>query len=220
MITNFIKFIVSVFLSIVATILIVLWLGFGTLLLIALLIRLISLYTIALLNSFTSGVPLIHDYPKAIEEAIDMYISTYRKLLSLPLLPWKQTQLNEDNNKLRALLPTELDELKKSWAITVIVFASYILSLSMGMAYYIQRNNHNADSKYQPQIVAITDTLKNYQLANYLMSQDLQSAKQQQIVTISNLYRYWNYSIISISKIMGISPEEVRQIIEENDISK
>ena len=45
-----------------------------------------------MLNSFVSGTSLTHDYTKAIDDVIDMYLKTYSKIISMPMLPWLKVE--------------------------------------------------------------------------------------------------------------------------------
>lgn len=219
MISNIIKFIVSIFLLIVSVLLFALWLILGTILLTALIIRFISLYTIALLNSFVSGTPLIHDYTKAIEDIINMYLDTFAKILSMPKLPW-QNDYNKDSTNLRALLPTEIAELKKSWAITLVVFASYIISFGFCLAIISQSGKDKQKNEYEIELKKLEG---NYnQLVNEIHTYKIiiSEFEKNNVNAVRILYSNKNYSINSISEFLNLTPEKIREIINENNIIK
>jgi hypothetical protein len=214
MIKLLIKIIVSTFLSAVSIVLFSLWLLFGTIVLLALIIRLISLYTIALLNSFISSTPLCYNYTKAIEDVIDMYINTFIKILNIPILPWRPITEN-DNNTFRALLNTEIYELKKSWAITLIVFVSYVLSFGFSLAWIISEKEEKISEKYETELLETRSNLEKYITLSNTTETKVIDMKLQ---IIKSLYceRKWNTR--SISKVLDISPDEVDQLIEKYDI--
>ena len=219
MIAKIIKAIASVFFAVVALILFFLWLLVGTLLLIALLIRLIALYTIALLNSFVSGTPLIHDYTKAIEEVIDMYLNTYVKIINMPKLPWIPIP-DSDTNTLRALLSTELAELKKSWIITVIVFLSYICSFGFGIAILIHVDNNKAKKKFESEINLIKRDFQESNKKVIELESILLEYNEDRIKTISILYCEKRYSVKSIARFLNVSQDVVRKIIKEQKLKR
>lgn len=215
MIVKIIKLIVSGFLLIVALLLFSLWLVLGTLLLVAMIIRFISLYTIALLNSFVSSTPLTQDYSKAIEEVIDMYLDTYGKILSMPTLPWKDTS-EKHNNNLRALLPNEITELKKSWAITLVVFISYIFAFGLSFAYLTHKENKELKAQYE---IKIAKTAEKYRDA--LKFKQVNEELNEKIANaVNDLYVNKRYSIGSISGFFNTTPDEIRKIIDANNIKR
>lgn len=226
MVVKTIKSIVSLFLFLVAVLLSFIWLVLGTLFLFVTLIRFIALYTIALINSFISGNPVTHNYMTAIEEIINMYVNTYAKIFSMPTLPWSDDQ-NDKGEQLRALLPSEINELKKSWAVTLAVFISYLGFLGSTTAMLIYRDNYNLKKEYEPKIQSLNNQIQN---ANEIKEKyestidkyKLSSKKEvkRKIKTISKLYKERGYSIRSISEIMGINYAETKKFITDNNITR
>lgn len=132
-IQSIVKTIVTIFMIMASIILFCCWAVLGSLLLFTLILRIIILYTIALSNAFISGTNLTHDYSSAIEDIIKIYIGTYARILSMPKLTWKALAHTEQIS-FEALLSEELEELKKSWVITIIIFLSYTLSFGISLA--------------------------------------------------------------------------------------
>jgi hypothetical protein len=218
MIVYIIKFIVSIFLFIVSIILFVLWLFLGSIFLIAMIIRLISLYTIALLNSFVSGNPLTHDYVKAIEDIIDMYLKTYVKIFTMCKLPWLNVNIIEKSN-LRSLLSTEIHELKKSWAITLIVFVSYTASFGVSLAVIAHKDNDELKHAYELKIERIQEDLNKAELQNDEFDKTITKLTNQRIRLVSDLYRR-NYTIKEIALYMYTTPAEIQEFIDNNNINR
>ena len=216
MIKPIIKSIVSTFLSAVSIVLFLLWLLFGSLVLLALIIRLISLYTIALLNSFVSSTPITYNYTKAIEDVIDMYINTYIKILSIPLLPWKPFQ-EKDNSSFRALLDSEMYELKKSWAITLIVFVSYILSFSFSLAMITSKKEEKINKVYETEVSNLKADLSKYEV---LSSDNEAKYIDLKVQIITSLYKERRWRVETISKVMDLPLEQVIDIIDKNNITR
>lgn len=216
MIKIIIKIIVSIFLSVVSIVLFALWLLFGTLMLIALILRLISLYTIALLNSFVSSTPLTYNYTKAIEDVIDMYISTYIKILNMPLLPWRPFT-EKENSSFRALLDSEIYELKKSWAITLIVFISYVVSFSFSLALINSKKEEKIRKIYEPELTELKTELFKYQTLNTDNGVNVIDLK---VHIIRSLYSNWKWNISSIAEVLNTQTEQVAEIIEKYNIER
>jgi hypothetical protein len=159
MIPKIIKVIITVFLVAVCVSLIMLWLVFGTILLITLLFRLIVLYTIALLNNSVSGTPLTHDYNTAINEVVEMYIDKYIKFIAIPKLPWVEIE-SSSNKGFKAISLKELEMLKKSWIITIIVFISYLVSFSLPLALVVSKNKKMDEQQIQNEINSYKSEIK------------------------------------------------------------
>jgi len=215
MIAKIIKTLVSAFLTVVSLILFTLWLTFGTVLLIVWLIRLISLYTIALLNSFVSGSLLTHDYNKSIEEAIELYINTYKKIVNMPLLPW-QPLSSDAPSSLKALLPIELDLIRKSWIISLAVFFSYIASLGISSSYLIFFGKISKSNEYAKEL--IQSNLKINELQN--KSKELYIKISNYDNSIYKLNKESNLSVSSLARIFNTSPDSIKLIIDKNTNKK
>lgn len=219
MIANIIKTITSGFFLVVAIILFGLWLIFGTLLLVSLIIRLIALYTIALMNSFVSGTTLTQDYPKAIDEVIDKYLAAYIKILSMPLLPWLDIQISEGDS-FRSLLQTEMAELRKSWAITILVFFSYIFCFGASLALLVYQGNAQINGAYEEKIGEMKNRFSEVEIQKIQLESEIQKNHKEKIEAIRTLYQARNYSVSSIAEILSSSREDVMKILEENDITR
>jgi hypothetical protein len=212
MITKIIKILVSAFLLVVSIILFTLWLTFGTLLLIVWLIRLISLYTIALLNSFASGSLLTFDYNKAIEEAIELYINTYRRIMNMPLLPW-QPLSSEAPGSIKALLPIELDLLKKSWIISLIVFFTYLTSLGISSTYIIFYGKMSKINLYEEELVQSSSRIDDLQKKNKILVTEIRVLRSQRNSSVYKLSLENEYSINTLSRIFETSPDSIKLIL-------
>ncbi|GAG30708.1 unnamed protein product [marine sediment metagenome] len=212
-ITFIVKIIITTFLTVVTLFLFVLWLIFGTLLLIALLIRLVSLYTIALLNSFISATPLTQDYTIAIEDVINMYINIFSKILSMPQLPWIPLS-NISNKGFRALLPTEMQEIKKSWAITLVVFVSYIFSLGISSSFFV---NEAYKNKFESKINFLNDSINDLVMTHNKTMINIMTEKDKETRIIQDLRSDYRFRILSIAELFEISQDSVNQIINEQE---
>jgi len=146
-----IKLIVTVFFLVIAAILIVLWSIIGTILLPAVLIRVIALYTMSLLNSFVSGGTSNHDYSKAIDDVLKMYLNGFIRIIKLPSYPWITTE-DTEHVSFKSLLPSEVSEIKKSWLITMLVFLSYTISFGVSLAFLFYRENLKKEDFIQMQL--------------------------------------------------------------------
>lgn len=155
------KCIKTVFFLIISILVILIWFTVGTLMFTALLIRVISLYTIALLNSFVSGTLPPQDYPKAIEDVIQIYINTFWEILKLPSIPWK-TNEESKNAGFTAVVSNEIKDMKKNWLITFFIFASYSLSFGGSLAFLIFREDFKKEKieQIRSQYEAKTGLLK------------------------------------------------------------
>lgn len=219
MVTIFIKSLVSVILTGVALILTVLWFLFGTILLFTLIIRLIALYTIALLNSFVSGNPILYDYTKAIEEVVDTYLNTYIKILRMPLMPWEEA-VNQNENNLKKLLSTEMYELRKSWIITVVVFLTYTFSFGLGIAHLTFKENKNLKEKHFHELESATKQIQNLQNTKLEYKTIIEQKERNQLHAIKTLYVEKRYSVKSISRFLNIPYNKVEEVISEKNISR
>jgi hypothetical protein len=202
------KSIATLFLFVVSVIVFFLWLSFGTIMLIALLLRLISLYTISLLTSFISGTQPKQDYIHAIEASIDTYISRFVKIINMPRLPWLPLQ-PDAITEVGQILQLELETIKKNWIISIAVFLSYIISAGSSTAFIIYKTNGlNSFSERRSE--------KNIELKHRI--EDLQTEiiknHKERNATINELYYKYHISTPCISDAFEISKDSIIYITE------
>jgi len=162
---------------------------------------------------------LTHDYNKSIEEAIELYINTYKKIINMPLLPW-QPLTTDATGSLKSLLPIELDLMKKSWIISLAVFFSYLASLGISSSYLIFYGKIAKSNKYVKELVQANANINELQNKNNELILKLNDYKTIRNNSISKLNKENNVSVYTLANIFNISPDSIRYIISKGTNTK